>query len=244
MHHTVIDPIMLLRAYGIGIFPMSHAADDPDIFWVEPRRRAILPLDGFHLSRSLRKTIRADRFRVTADHAFAQVIRECAASTDIRRETWINPPIVEACHRLFAMGHAHSIECWEGEALVGGLYGISLGRAFFGESMFSRRTDASKVALAWLVARMRLGGYTVLDCQFMTEHLESLGAVEISARRYSELLSAAVSGAVPGLPDVGSAAFDALDRLPPADAAPGAESLTVSGPPSGQLIVQLLTQTS
>lgn len=240
---TVIDPLMLLRAYAIGVFPMSNAADDPDIFWVEPRRRAILPLDGLHLSRSLRKVIRSDRFTVTANRAFADVVRFCADPTEGRSETWINRPIFEASLRLHGMGHAHSIECWAGDVLVGGLYGITLGSAFFGESMFSRRTDASKVALAWLVARLRVGGYTLLDCQFMTEHLASLGAVEISAARYSGLLEAAVSGAVPGVAGVGSAAFDALDRLPAAPVPPS-DILTVSGPVSGQTIVQLLTQTS
>ncbi|CAN5323649.1 hypothetical protein BH10PSE13_BH10PSE13_12730 [soil metagenome] len=247
VHHTVIDPIMLLRAYAIGIFPMSHSADDPDIFWVEPRRRAIMPLDGLHVSRSLRKTIRTDRFRVTADTAFAQVVRACAEPMEDRQDTWINVPIYEACRRLFAMGHAHSIECWDGEHLVGGLYGMSLGRAFFGESMFSRATDASKVALAWLVARMRVGGFTLLDCQFMTDHLASLGAREISARAYSGLLAAAVLDAVPGLPDVAAADFFALDRLASPDAEPDlapSDALTVAGPVSGQLIAQLLTQTS
>ncbi|WP_414714337.1 leucyl/phenylalanyl-tRNA--protein transferase [Sphingobium sp.] len=242
---------MLLRAYGIGIFPMSHSADDPDIFWVEPRRRAILPLFGLHISRSLRKTIRQDRFRVTADQAFVEVLRLCGEQTSERQDTWINEPIFEACRRLFAMGHAHSIECWDGERLVGGLYGITLGRAFFGESMFSRETDASKVALAWLVARLRVGGFTLLDCQFMTDHLASLGAKEISARTYSGLLGNAVSDSVPGLPDVGAGDFAALDSLAlspapdlPPDPALPSESLTVSGPVSGQLIVQLLTHTS
>ena len=244
VHHTVIDPIMLLRAYGIGVFPMSHAADDPDIFWVEPRRRAILPLDGFHLSRSLRKTIRAERFAVTADCAFMEVVRTCGEATEERPETWINVPILEACQRLFAMGHAHSIECWEDGVLVGGLYGICLGHAFFGESMFSRRTDASKVALAWLVARLKFGGYQLLDCQFMTDHLASLGAIEISAQRYSGLLDAAVSGAVPGLSGVSSAEFSALDGFAPDLPLAPSDSLTVSGPVSGQTIVQLLTQTS
>ena len=246
MHHTVIDPIMLLRAYAIGIFPMSHSADDPDIFWVEPRRRAILPLDGLHVSRSLRKTIRADRFRVTADRAFAQVVRACAEPMADRQDTWINQSIYEACGRLFAMGHAHSIECWDGDRLVGGLYGMALGRAFFGESMFSRATDASKVALAWLVARMRVGGFTLLDCQFMTDHLASLGAQEISGRAYSGLLAAAVGDAVPGLPDVASADFFALDRLgdSPDGDLPPSDAFTVAGPVSGQLIAQLLTQTS
>lgn len=236
----MIDPIMLLRAYAIGVFPMSNAADDPDIFWVEPRRRAVLPLDGLHISRSLRKTIRSDRFSVTADQAFEDVMRLCAETTEDRQETWINRPIFEACLRLHTLGHAHSIECWEGETLVGGLYGVSLGRAFFGESMFSRRTDASKVALAWLVARLKVGGFTLLDCQFMTEHLASLGAIEVSAARYSALLDEAVDGTVPGSPDAGDAAFDALDRL----AEPVSDTLTVSGPVSGQTIVQLLTQTS
>lgn len=249
VHHTVIDPIMLLRAYAIGIFPMSHSADDPDIFWVEPRRRAIMPLEGLHVSRSLRKVIRADRFRVTADRAFKEVMRACAEPIGDRQDTWINTPIFEACRRLHAMGHAHSIECWKDGELVGGLYGIALGRAFFGESMFSRTTDASKVALAWLVARLRLGGYTLLDCQFMTDHLASMGAQEISARTYSGLLATAVSEAVPGLPDVGAGDFSALDRLgepdlSPETGLPPSDALTVPGPVSGQVIAQLLTQTS
>ncbi len=232
---------MMLRAYAVGVFPMSNAADDPDIFWVEPKRRAILPLDGFHLSHSLRRTIRRDRFRVTADAAFSRVVAACGESVAGRRETWINAPIFEVSERLFALGHAHSIECWHGDALVGGLYGIALGRAFFGESMFSRETDASKVALAWLVARLGAGGFYLLDCQFMTDHLHSMGAVEVSAARYSALLDAAVAGAVPGLPDVESGDFEALDRLPGESTS---DNLTVSGPVSGQLIAQLLTQTS
>lgn len=241
---------MLLRAYGIGIFPMSNSADDPDIFWVEPRHRAILPLDALHVSRSLRKTIRAGRFRVTADMAFAEVVRGCAQIVGDRQDTWINEPIFEACLRLHVMGHAHSIECWEGDALVGGLYGISLGRAFFGESMFSRRTDASKVALAWLVARLKVGGFTLLDCQFMTDHLGSMGAKEISGRAYSGLLAPAVVDAVPGSPDVGAGDFSALDRLgvssPEGVPAlpPSPDAFTVSGPVSGHVIAQLLTQTS
>lgn len=240
---------------------MSNSADDPDIFWVEPRRRAILPLDALHVSRSLRKTIRADRFRVTADRAFADVVRKCAEVAGDREDTWINEPIFEACRRLYAMGHAHSIECWEGDVLVGGLYGISLGRAFFGESMFSRRTDASKVALAWLVARLKVGGFRLLDCQFMTDHLQSMGATEISGKAYSGLLAPAVEGAVPGLPDVAAGDFSALDAAgsTPSEASaespaalpwllppdlPSPDALTVSGPVSGQVIVQLLTHTS
>lgn len=250
-----IDLNILLRAYAMGIFPMADSRDDPEIFWVEPKRRAILPLDGLHVSRSLRKTIRSDRFQVTADRDFPAVLRACAEATPDRPESWINGPIAEACLALFNRGYAHSIECWRGEQLVGGLYGISLGRAFFGESMFSRETDASKVALAWLVARLRSGGFDLLDCQFMTDHLRSMGAVEITQARYLSLLEAALEGS--GVAAVGAAGgaslasvlplagdFSALDSLSPVLADPGLPSLMVSGPASGQLIVQLLTQTS
>ncbi|MBK5265422.1 MAG: leucyl/phenylalanyl-tRNA--protein transferase [Alphaproteobacteria bacterium] len=247
-----IDLNILLRAYAMGIFPMADNRDDPEIFWVEPKKRSILPLDGLHLSHSLRKTIRSDKFRVTADHDFPAVLSACAEPAPDRPESWINPAIKEACLTLFRMGYAHSIECWMGDALVGGLYGISLGRAFFGESMFSRETDASKVALAWLVARLNVGRFELLDCQFMTDHLRSLGAVEISQKHYLSLLDDALAGA--GAAVVGAAAgvaaasalpvagdFSALDALA---AVPPLPNLTVSGPVSGQLIVQLLTQTS
>ncbi|HJS40255.1 MAG TPA: leucyl/phenylalanyl-tRNA--protein transferase, partial [Sphingomicrobium sp.] len=149
---TGLDPRLLLRGYAAGIFPMADSREADDIFWVEPRNRAIIPLDGFHVSHSLARTLRKGRFTVTRDRAFAQVIRACAE----REETWINAEIERATLGLHAAGHAHSIECWSGDDLVGGLYGVRLGRAFFGESMFSRMTDASKVALAWLVARLRL----------------------------------------------------------------------------------------
>lgn len=189
-----IDLDLLLKAYASGIFPMSDARDDPDTFWVEPRMRAVIPLDSFQMSRSLRKTIRADRFRVTADRAFAQVIAICAEEDGERKETWINATIEQAFNRLHDLGHAHSIECWQRddasgeEILVGGLYGLAIGGAFCGESMFSRARDASKVALAWLVARLKVGGFGLLDCQFMTDHLASLGAVEISQETYLEAL--------------------------------------------------------
>ncbi len=189
-----LDLDLLLRAYANGIFPMADARDDPETFWVEPKTRAILPLDGLVVSRSLGKVIRQDRFRVTSDSAFARVISTCAAVTDERRDTWINPDIEAAFLALHDLGHAHSIECWHGEELVGGLYGLALGPVFFGESMFSRATDASKVALAWLVARMRVGGFELLDCQFMTDHLASLGVIEISQKRYLTLLHAALGG--------------------------------------------------
>ena len=250
-----LDPRMLLRGYAAGIFPMADSRDAGDIFWVEPRNRAIIPLDDFHLSHSLAKRVRSDRYTVTHDRAFHQVLLACAD----RPETWINSIIERATLGLHAVGHAHSIECWHDDELVGGLYGVKLGRAFFGESMFSRKTDASKVALAWLVARLRVGHFTLLDCQFITPHLASLGATTVERGHYVGLLGAALSsagvagagGAVSSLgagagSDEGSAAstllpapeFDALDRLLERAGADGA-----AGPP-GQLIAQLLGQTS
>ena len=234
-----LDPQLVLGAYSVGVFPMADARDAADVYWVEPRTRAILPLDGFHLSRSLRKTITADRFRVTADHDFAAVVRLCAESVDDRPDTWINGSIERVFMALHALGFAHSIECWDGDRLVGGLYGLALGRAFFGESMVSRATDASKVALAWLVARLRVGGFTLLDCQFQTAHLASLGAVEIDREAYVALLGAALSdGSSAGSLAAagGRADFGALDR--------GAPSVSVSGPVAGKDIAQLLVQTS
>ena len=238
---ATLDPKLVLGAYAVGVFPMADARTARDVYWVEPRTRAVLPLDGFRPSRSLRRTIARDRFRVTADAAFGQVVQLCAESVDGRPDTWINAGIEQVFARLHAMGFAHSIECWEGDELVGGLYGLALGRAFFGESMVSRRTDASKVALAWLVARLKAGDFTLLDCQFQTAHLASLGAVEIPRADYVVLLSAALDGVVgPSAASSPAAAgdFRALDRLA------GAADDTVSGPVSGQLIVQLLAQTS
>jgi leucyl/phenylalanyl-tRNA--protein transferase len=243
---AAIDPDLLLRAYAIGVFPMSDSRDAEEVFWVEPRRRAILPLDRFRMARSLRKTIRSGEYRVTRDTAFAEVVRRCAE----REETWINAAIEESYHLLHERGHAHSIECWHEGELAGGLYGVSLGAAFFGESMFSGRRDASKVALAWLVARLRVGGYRLLDCQFMTDHLRSLGAVEVTQEDYLALLESALSAAAPdgsaaGAGGPGSEArragaeFGALDRLLAADAA-----RTVDSPASGCVIAQLLGQTS
>lgn len=240
---AVIDPDLLLRAYAIGVFPMSDSRDAEEVFWVEPRRRAILPLDGFHLSRSLRKTLRSGEYRVTSDTVFPEVVRRCAE----RAETWINASIEASYHLLHERGHAHSVECWVGDELVGGLYGVSLGAAFFGESMFSTRRDASKVALAWLVARLRVGGYRLLDCQFMTDHLRSFGAVEVTQQDYLVMLESALSFAVPdgregaaggGLPAAG-AEFAALDRLLAADS-----SRTVDPAASGCVIAQLFGQTS
>jgi leucyl/phenylalanyl-tRNA--protein transferase len=195
-----IDLDLLIRAYRHGVFPMSDSRDDPNAYWVEPKSRAIIPLEGLKIAKSLAKTVRQDRFRVTSDTDFAQVIATCAEANADRRETWINDDIEGAFLALHAAGKAHSVECWLGDSLVGGLYGLALGRAFFGESMFSRATDASKVALVWLVARMRLGGFELLDCQFMTEHLASLGAIEITQDEYLQLLDSALTGCV-GIPD-------------------------------------------
>lgn len=240
-----LDLNMLLKAYAIGVFPMADDRDAPDVYWVEPRKRGILPLDRFHLSRSLRKTIKSGHFETTFNKALPQVLAACAEATDDRPGTWINGQIEEAVLRLHALGYAHSIETWRGRRLVGGLYGISLGRAFFGESMFSRVTDASKVALAHLVARLRVGGFALLDCQFQTPHLESLGAVEISREDYSVALSAALSGGDGKLAVSAEVAdLTALDRL--ADPAPDSSprATMVSGPTSGWRILQALTHTS
>lgn len=237
-----LDPRMVLGAYAVGVFPMADARDADSVYWVEPKDRAILPLGGFHLSRSLRKTLLADRFRITADRAFADIIRLCADSTDDRPDTWINRQIERAYLDLHAQGFAHSIEVWDGDRLAGGLYGLSLGRAFFGESMVSRARDASKVAIAALVARLRVGGYTLLDCQFMTDHLASLGAIEIPRADYLVLLSAAVDGvAASGASSAPAGDFFALDRGAALGAPP---PLTEFGPPSGKVIAQLLVHAS
>lgn len=236
---STLDPDLLLRAYSVGVFPMASTRDAADVFWVEPKKRGVLPLNGFHLSRSLAKTIRGDRFTVTVDTAFAQIVSLCAEATALRPDTWINPDIEAAYAELHRRGYAHSVECWQAGKLVGGLYGVRLGAAFFGESMFSRATDASKVALAHLVARLKAGGFQLLDCQFLTDHLASLGTIEVARDAYVALLDSALglgSGAAAG---VGvSADFFAIDRL-------GADpACTVSGPISGWRIVQLLGQTS
>ena len=237
-----LDPQLVLGAYAVGVFPMADARDAQSVYWVEPRRRAVLPLDGFHLGRSLRRTVAADRFRVTVDQAFPQIVALCAQAAADRPDTWINRAIEQVFGKLYEDGFAHSIECWDGDRLAGGLYGLALGRAFFGESMVSRATNASKVALAWLVARLRAGGFTLLDCQFQTAHLASLGAVEIDRADYLAALSAALAGVVGGASAAVEAGapgdFFALDR------GAGLDSRSVSGPVAGKVIVQLLAQTS
>ena len=180
---------------------MADHRSDPEVYWVEPRERAIIPLDGFRLSKSLKKVLRQDRFHVTCDTRFADVIAECAAPREEHAESWISHRIEASYRALHAAGHAHSIECWRDGELVGGLYGVSFERVFCGESMFSRTADASKVALAWLVAAMRQAGFALLDCQFMTDHLATMGAVAVPQSRYMDMLIAADGYPVASLPD-------------------------------------------
>ena len=257
-----LDTSLLLRAYSAGLFPMADARDADDVFWVEPRRRGILPIAGFHLSRSLARTLKRERFRHTRDMAFDAVIRACAAETPGRPESWINGSIADAYVRLHAEGHAHSIETWdEGGRLVGGLYGVRIGAAFFGESMFSRATDSSKAALAHLMARLAAGGFRLLDTQFLTAHLASFGGVEVKRAQYLGMLADAISH---------PADWGRLDALQPSGVA-GAAGVGVAGDgvaagaaagdralrdgrarvaargadgPSGKCIVQLLSHTS
>lgn len=267
LHPTAPIPTdLLLLAYRSGIFPMSDHREDDELFWVEPKERAIIPLDGFRLSRSLAKVLRQDRFRVSCDTAFAQVIAACAAPREDHAESWISRRIEESYLALYASGHAHSIECWQADAagserLVGGLYGVAFDRVFCGESMFSRTDNASKVALAWLVAGLRRAGFALLDCQFMTDHLATMGAVAIPQADYLRRLEAARGPAALSLPQavvavsagdgvgVGLAVADGagpgraralgLGLGPgPGDSSPG----TASSP--GKRIAQSLTQTS
>lgn len=183
-----LTPELLLRGYTIGIFPMAEHRDDAEIFWVDPKRRGIIPLDGFHISRSLRRRLLRCGFDIRIDTAFSEVVDGCAD----RAETWINAEIRQHYIALHQTGYAHSLEVWDGADLVGGVYGVAVGAAFFGESMFSRRTDASKIALAYLVDRLRQAGFQLFDTQFLTEHLASLGAIEIPRGVYHERLDEAI----------------------------------------------------
>jgi leucyl/phenylalanyl-tRNA---protein transferase len=187
-----IDPDILLSAYAIGVFPMSDDAGDDEVFWVEPHKRGVLPLDSFHVPHSLAKTVRQGRFEVRFNSDFDGVITGCAESKSGRESTWINGPIRRACRKLFERGQCHTVETWAQGQLAGGLYGVTLGGAFFGESMFSRQTDASKVALVSLVQRLRERGFVLLDTQFMTKHLAQFGVVEVSKAKYMKLLGAAL----------------------------------------------------
>ena len=189
-----IPPELLLKAYASGVFPMAEAAEDPEVFWVRPETRGVIPLDTFHVPRSLAKAVRSSRFEIDFDRDFDAVIEGCAEERPERRSTWINTPIREAYGKLFERGHCHTVEARRGGMLVGGLYGVSLGRAFFGESMFSRETDASKVCLVHLVERLRERGFVLLDTQFTTSHLKRFGAVDVPRRRYELLLDEAIGG--------------------------------------------------
>ncbi len=189
-----ITPQVLLKAYAVGIFPMAESADDPGLYWIEPEARGIMPLDRFHLPKRLRRTVAQDVYQVRVDHDFDAVIEGCSAAAPGRTKTWINERIRRLYGELYALGHCHTVESWRDGRLVGGLYGVRLGSAFFGESMFSRERDASKVALVHLVARLRAGGFTLLDTQFTTRHLKQFGAIDIDRRHYHRLLEAAIAG--------------------------------------------------
>jgi leucyl/phenylalanyl-tRNA--protein transferase len=194
--NTVIEitPEVLLKAYACGIFPMAEDADDPALYWIEPDQRGIIPLNGFHVSSRLARTVRTTPLTVWVDRDFDAVIEGCAEPKDDRARTWINQRIRKIYRGLFELGHCHTVEVYDGDNLVGGLYGVSLGRAFFGESMFHRVTDASKIALVHLIARLRAGGYTLCDTQYVTEHLKSFGAVDVPKKRYHRMLEDALTG--------------------------------------------------
>jgi leucyl/phenylalanyl-tRNA--protein transferase len=267
-----LETALLLRAYSAGLFPMADAREAEDVFWVEPRRRGILPLDGFHLPRSLAKVLRQERFLHTRDLAFQSVIRACADSAPGREQSWINQTILDAYCRLHAEGHAHSIETWDRNGcLVGGLYGVRLGAAFFGESMFSRATDASKAALAHLIARLRVGGFQLLDTQFLTAHLARFGGHEVKRAHYMSALDSALrlpadwgrldrqeglpaqapgsgtagvaAGVAAGAGAASAGAGTGLRFADPGEPCLPVELLGGLGP-SGKRIVQLLSQTS
>jgi leucyl/phenylalanyl-tRNA--protein transferase len=189
-----ITPEVLLKAYACGIFPMAESADDPGLYWIEPQLRGVIPLEAFHVPRRLARTVRSGRFEIRIDNDFESVIAACAAPAPSRGKTWINRRIRRLYRELHARGHCHTVETWLDGRLVGGLYGVRLGRAFFGESMFHRERDASKVALVHLVARLRRGGFRLLDAQFLTAHLANFGAIEVDRDRYQQLLAEAVRG--------------------------------------------------
>ena len=250
----IIPPELLLTAYRSGIFPMADSREDDDVYWVEPRERGIIPLDGFRCSRSLAKAIARERFRVTCNADFEGVVEACAQPRPGHPETWISRRIDASFRALHMAGHAHSLECWRGEELVGGLYGVGFDRVFCGESMFSRAPDASKVALAWLVVLLRRNGYMVLDCQFLTEHLASLGAVTVSREEYLALLAeATAAGRAQALPEAyasllsesgSAAAGEGLGDGATAGASAASSRDGAGRSSPGKLIAQSLTQTS
>ncbi len=211
--HVEITPEVLLKAYACGIFPMAESAEDPALYWIEPERRGILPLERFHVPARLARTLRGARFRIVCDQDFEAVIDGCAEPSPGRARTWINLRIRRLYRALFERGHCHTVEVYDEGTLIGGLYGVSLNGAFFGESMFHHARDASKIALVHLVARLRAGGFTLLDTQFVTDHLKMFGAIELSRRQYHKLLERALAG---------EGRFDAL---PPETPISGREAL-------------------
>ena len=212
-----ITPEVLLKAYACGIFPMAENAEDPSLYWIDPDNRGIIPLDHFHISARLARTVRSDRFTVTVNRDFDGVLDGCAESRPGRPRTWINARIRSLYRKLYERRHCHSLEVYDGDSLVGGLYGVTLGRAFFGESMFHHARDASKVALVHLVARLKAGGFRLLDTQFVTDHLKTFGAIEVPRRQYHKLLEAALAG---------EADFAALGTKPPVTGARALAQLT------------------
>jgi leucyl/phenylalanyl-tRNA---protein transferase len=243
MHAPKITPEIVLRAYAEGLFPMAERHDDPSLFWVSPDLRAIFPLDTFHVAKRLARTVRSDKFVVTADTCFGAVMQACAAPAPGREDTWINDEILRLYMALHSCGHAHSIETWFDGEMVGGLYGVSLGGAFFGESMFSCATDASKVALVHLVARLKAGGFRLLDAQFITAHLASLGAIEIPRARYLAKLQHAITTPAYWPASAGNVGTASLAPALGETARTGATA-TVDGAWPGALVMQAITQTS
>jgi leucyl/phenylalanyl-tRNA---protein transferase len=241
-----LTPDLLLTAYAQGVFPMAERRDDPNLFWVSPDTRGILPLERFHVSRRLARTVRSDRFAVRIDTAFEDVMRACAAPAPGREESWINAEILSVYTALHERGHAHSVECWRDGQLVGGLYGVNLGAAFFGESMFMRETDASKVALVHLVARLIRGGFTLLDAQFLTDHLARFGAVAIPRKIYMKLLASALASEADFYCPEPSGSSGSFSLAPSSGDTilTGAVEATVGATWPGWFVLQLITQTS
>jgi len=250
-----ITPQVLLKAYACGIFPMAESAEDNALYWIEPERRGILPLDHVHVPKRLARTIRGGGFEVKVDNDFEGVIEGCAAPRAGRRSTWINARIRSLYRELFALGHCHTVEVWKDGKLAGGLYGVHLGRAFFGESMFSRIRDASKIALVYLVARLKYGGFTLLDTQFVTGHLAKFGAIEVSRQEFQRCLEAALAGGFVAQGNTSSSSAGGVDGV--AAAAAGAGAASGAGPPAGagafwlladdvgaEGVLQLVSQTS